>query len=348
MPDPLVAISSTFHSKPAPVGCQRRGPETPSRYMCLWYRRGTNPSRSHLASHDLRRPESSLIGPTMTPGTILRAWVAASRIGSQYAGRGTRNGLKWPIEGMTWAAKRTRKPPSRPARAAVSRLTHGAPVCHATVYHRRRRLTAPVSRETCEAASLEQTLVADRIAQLLQREGAEFVVGFPENRLLDSASALGMRPIITRTERVAVNIADGFARATNGERITAVRDPVRTRRRGRIRRRRPGLRRSQPDPPDPRRARPRQPGCGPEPAHRTGLPAGHALCRHGQRRRPRARRVPAGTARAARGPGRAGAGRGRKRRPQRGGRRRRLGCGFLAATAVAGRPGGRRRDRSGS
>jgi acetolactate synthase-1/2/3 large subunit len=28
-----------------------------------------------------------------------------------------------------------------------------------------------------------------------------------------------MRPIITRTERVAVNIADGFARATNGERI---------------------------------------------------------------------------------------------------------------------------------
>jgi len=45
------------------------------------------------------------------------------------------------------------------------------------------------------------------------------VVGFPENRLLDSASALGMRPIVTRTERVAVNIADGFARATDGERI---------------------------------------------------------------------------------------------------------------------------------
>ena len=64
-----------------------------------------------------------------------------------------------------------------------------------------------------------RTLVADRIAELLQREGAEFVVGFPENRLLDSASALGMRPIVTRTERVAVNIADRFARATNGERL---------------------------------------------------------------------------------------------------------------------------------
>src|SRR3954464_5308129 len=60
-------------------------------------------------------------------------------------------------------------------------------------------------------------VVADKIAELLQREGAEHVVGFPENRLIDSAAALGMRPIITRTERVAVNIADGFARGTNGE-----------------------------------------------------------------------------------------------------------------------------------
>src|SRR5881409_3529737 len=62
-------------------------------------------------------------------------------------------------------------------------------------------------------------LVADRIAGLLQREGAEHVVGFPENRLINSAAALGVRPIITRTERVAVNIADGFARATNGGRM---------------------------------------------------------------------------------------------------------------------------------
>jgi thiamine pyrophosphate-dependent acetolactate synthase large subunit-like protein len=62
-------------------------------------------------------------------------------------------------------------------------------------------------------------LVADRIAGLLQREGAEAIVGFPENRLLNSAALAGLRPIITRTERVAVNIADGFARVTNGERF---------------------------------------------------------------------------------------------------------------------------------
>ena len=62
-------------------------------------------------------------------------------------------------------------------------------------------------------------LVADRIIELLGRERAEHIVGFPENRLLNSAAAAGMRPIITRTERVAVNIAAGFARATNGERL---------------------------------------------------------------------------------------------------------------------------------
>ena len=66
---------------------------------------------------------------------------------------------------------------------------------------------------------MSQTLVSDKIAGLLQRQGAEFIVGFPENRLFNSASALGMRPIITRTERVAVNIADGYARVTNGERF---------------------------------------------------------------------------------------------------------------------------------
>jgi acetolactate synthase I/II/III large subunit len=62
-------------------------------------------------------------------------------------------------------------------------------------------------------------LVSDKIAELLHREGAQYIVGFPENRLFNSAAAIGMRPLITRTERVAVNIADGFARATNGQRF---------------------------------------------------------------------------------------------------------------------------------
>ena len=97
-------------------------------------------------------------------------------------------------------------------------------------------------------------------SQLLQREGAEAIVGFPENRLLNSAALAGMRPIITRTERVAVNIADGFARATNGERFVPCVDAVRPGRRGGLRRGRAGLRRPQPDPAAPERARRRRAG----------------------------------------------------------------------------------------
>ena len=41
--------------------------------------------------------------------------------------------------------------------------------------------------------------LAPEIAHLLQSEGAEYIVGFPENRLFNSAASLGMRPIITRT-----------------------------------------------------------------------------------------------------------------------------------------------------
>ena len=64
----------------------------------------------------------------------------------------------------------------------------------------------------------EVPLFADRVASVLAAEGVEFIVGFPENRLLNAAALAGIRPIIARTERVAVNIADGFARVTGGRR----------------------------------------------------------------------------------------------------------------------------------
>src|SRR5689334_6460313 len=60
---------------------------------------------------------------------------------------------------------------------------------------------------------------ADLIAECLKKEGASFITGFPENLLFDAAANLGIRPIVARTERVAVNIADGFARMTNGRKI---------------------------------------------------------------------------------------------------------------------------------
>ncbi len=58
--------------------------------------------------------------------------------------------------------------------------------------------------------------VMDVVAAALHREGVKFITGFPFNQVFDSAAELGIRPIMARTERVAVNIADGFSRMSGG------------------------------------------------------------------------------------------------------------------------------------
>jgi len=61
--------------------------------------------------------------------------------------------------------------------------------------------------------------VVDVIAEILKREGVEFLSCYPTNTLIEAAAAAGIRPIVCRQERVGVGIADGFARVTNGKRI---------------------------------------------------------------------------------------------------------------------------------
>lgn len=63
---------------------------------------------------------------------------------------------------------------------------------------------------------------ADVITRILKKEGVEFIAGFPNNRLFNSASTHEIRPIIARTERVAINMADAYTRMNNGKRIGVV------------------------------------------------------------------------------------------------------------------------------
>jgi thiamine pyrophosphate-dependent acetolactate synthase large subunit-like protein len=60
---------------------------------------------------------------------------------------------------------------------------------------------------------------AAAVASVLKAEGTEFLFCFPVNALIDEAARVGIRPIIARTERTLVNMADGYSRATNGQRI---------------------------------------------------------------------------------------------------------------------------------
>ncbi len=59
----------------------------------------------------------------------------------------------------------------------------------------------------------------DAIAEVLRREGVEFLSVYPAQPLIDPCAKAGIRPVICRQERVGMAIADGFSRTTNGNRL---------------------------------------------------------------------------------------------------------------------------------
>ena len=60
---------------------------------------------------------------------------------------------------------------------------------------------------------------ASAIAEVLKREGIEFLACYPNQPLIEACALAGIRPVMCRQERVGMAIADGFSRTTNGERI---------------------------------------------------------------------------------------------------------------------------------
>jgi thiamine pyrophosphate-dependent acetolactate synthase large subunit-like protein len=57
------------------------------------------------------------------------------------------------------------------------------------------------------------------IAEILKREGVEFIIGYPVNHILEAAAAAGIRPIIVRQERTGIHMADAVSRITSGRKI---------------------------------------------------------------------------------------------------------------------------------
>ena len=61
--------------------------------------------------------------------------------------------------------------------------------------------------------------VGDAIAEILKREGVDTLFAYPINRIIETASAAGIRPIIVRQERVGLHMADAMSRVSSGRRI---------------------------------------------------------------------------------------------------------------------------------
>jgi thiamine pyrophosphate-dependent acetolactate synthase large subunit-like protein len=60
------------------------------------------------------------------------------------------------------------------------------------------------------------------VARMLQLEGVEYLFSYPNHPLIDAAAEIGIRPIIARSEKTLINMADGYTRATNAARPTVI------------------------------------------------------------------------------------------------------------------------------
>ena len=58
---------------------------------------------------------------------------------------------------------------------------------------------------------------AQVVAEILRREGTDFLSCYPRNPIIEPCAALDIRPILCRQERVGVGLADGYSRIKRGK-----------------------------------------------------------------------------------------------------------------------------------
>jgi len=61
--------------------------------------------------------------------------------------------------------------------------------------------------------------VAQVAAEIMKREGTEYLLAYPLNPLTESCAAAGIRPIIVRQERIGLHMADCISRQTSGDKV---------------------------------------------------------------------------------------------------------------------------------
>ena len=57
------------------------------------------------------------------------------------------------------------------------------------------------------------------VAEILKREGVDFLIGYPVNPIIEAAAQADIRTIIVRQERTGLHMADAVSRVTSGRRI---------------------------------------------------------------------------------------------------------------------------------
>src|SRR5579884_3197322 len=60
---------------------------------------------------------------------------------------------------------------------------------------------------------------ATAVAEILKREGVDFLIGYPVNPIIEAAAQADIRTIIVRQERTGLHMCDAVSRTTSGDRI---------------------------------------------------------------------------------------------------------------------------------
>src|SRR5713101_685496 len=61
--------------------------------------------------------------------------------------------------------------------------------------------------------------VANAVAEILKREGIEFLIGYPVNPIIEAAAEADIRTIMVRQERIGLHMCDAIAKVTSGDTI---------------------------------------------------------------------------------------------------------------------------------
>jgi len=62
-------------------------------------------------------------------------------------------------------------------------------------------------------------IAADAVAEILKREGTEFLIGYPVNPIIEAAARADIRTIIVRQERTGLHMADAVSRMCSGRQV---------------------------------------------------------------------------------------------------------------------------------
>ena len=106
--------------------------------------------------------------------------------------------------------------PSAPTRAECVHGTASAALTRPVIVVSDSRDNLPSTRPRRSKEENPAVKVATAVAEILKREGVEFLIGYPVNPIIEAAAEADIRTIIVRQERTGLHMADAVSRVTSG------------------------------------------------------------------------------------------------------------------------------------